>query len=667
MYVEFERRVPDRAGFRGIRMAEMTSGRSSSSGGRPTSGGALLDPVAVLGDRFREAILSAWPAAAPTDGALLDPQVVASKQAEFADFQCNAAMGLAKKLGKPPREIAAGIVSKAATLLSEVAEPVTEKSIAGPGFINVRLKRETLARLLVSMDNPALGVSVAAAGSRSAPAETIVVDLGGVNLAKQMHVGHLRSTVIPDAIARVMERLGHRVIRQSHVGDWGLPIAMVTGRLLHEEANGRLDVSKLTLDMLEKHYRAAQAACERDVAGLEAVKKYGLGPKALAELEEQVNGATEAFAAARKTLVDLQAREPKTFAMWKRIYEVTMRECLATAARLKANLTDEHTAGESSYADELGPLVDDLIARRVAEESDGAIVVRVDGIEVPCLIRKRDGGFLYATTDIAAIRRRVQKLGASRVIYGVDARQGLHFQQVFGASKKAGYADVKAADGKTATARLEHAAFGTILGTDGRPFKTRSGESVKLSDLLDEAVERAGAAVAARERDANEIERKKIAEVIGIAAIKYADLSNNRTLDYVFDFDRMLAFEGNTGPYLLYALVRVQSIFRKAKERGIALGAGEIVIEAPAEKSLALVLLRYPGVLTQVADTLEPHRLCQYLYELAGAFSVFYDQCPVLTADAEPQRASRLKLSDLVGRVLADGLGLLGIPVLERM
>jgi arginyl-tRNA synthetase len=309
----------------------------------------------------------------------------------------------------------------------------------------------------------------------------------------------------------------------------------------------------------------------------------------------------------------------------------------------------------------------------VAEPSQGALIVRLDefGIAEPLLVRKSDGGFLYATTDLAGVRRRVQKIGADRVVYAVDARQSLHFRQVFAASKKAGYA--RRPDGSDAA--LEHAAFGTVLGDDGRPFKTRSGESVRLSDLLDEAVERAEKAVADRDPDLPASERRRIADGIGMAAIKYTDLSTDRVKDYVFNFDRMLAFEGDTGPYLLYALVRIKSIFRKAAERGIdvsrfepATGATPIpfAISEPAEKTLALALLRYPAAVASVADTLKPHLLCAHLHDLAGAFAGFFQACPVLQAD-EPTRSARLRLCALTARVLEDGLNTLGIPTVERM
>jgi arginyl-tRNA synthetase len=634
------------------------------------------DPALVLRERFIAAIRKAFPELAGPEAGPVDPAISVSRQPQFGDFQSNAAMSLAKATGLKPRDIAVKIV--AAADISDIAEPLTEKSIAGPGFINITLRGDALASGLESM-RKATGLAAQGVTPAATP-ETVVVDLCGVNLAKQMHVGHLRSTVIPDAIARSLERLGNKVVRQSHVGDWGLPIAMVTCRLIDELAAGRITREGLTLDTLEKLYRGAQSACERDTKGLAAVRKYGLGPKLEAEVEAQVDTATESFMRARDVLLKLQAHDPATYDVWKLIYEVTMKACLATCARLKANITSEHTAGESSYAEELAPLVQDLIDRKVGEQDQGAIIVKVDGFEVPCLVRKSDGGFLYATTDMAAIRRRVQKIGAARVIYGVDIRQSLHFQLVFGASIKAGYASLPG----SATARLEHAAFGTVLGTDGKPFKTRSGDNVKLWDLLDEAVQRARAAVDAAleranqpdedgaEKEASTIpveERQSIAEAVGIAAIKYVDLSTERTKDYVFDFDRMLAFEGNTGPYLLYTYARICNIFRKAEAAGKADGweGSPIVVKEPAEKALALLLLRYGKTLQSVADSLEPHRMCQYLYDLCAAYSAFYVQCKVIWAPDDATRRSRLALCDLTGRVVADGLNTLGIPYVERM
>jgi arginyl-tRNA synthetase len=619
----------------------------------------LHDPVQLLADRFKAGIARAFPQLTGD----IDPLITPSKQSDLGDFQSNAAMPLAKRLSSKPRDVAEQIVK--AVDLGDIAEPLSPASIAGPGFINVRLRPVALAALLQQLDSPDLGVE------KPPRQQTIVVDLMGVNLAKQMHVGHLRSPIIGDALARAFERLGHKVIRQNHVGDWGLPIAMVTARLMKLAAAGKIDLNNLTLDDLDTAYRTAQMECQRDLAGLEAVRKYGLGPKAQAELEEQVAGATEAFQNARQTLVKLQSKDPQTYAIWRKIYEVTMAVCLAACARLNVNCTEEASAGESSYADELAPMVADLVARAVAEESEGALVVRLEdpkwgAIKEPCLIRKTDGGFLYATTDIAAVRRRVQKFHADRIVYAIDARQSLHLRQFFGASRKAGYA-TNPLTGQEAI--LEHAAFGSVLGEDGRPFKTRSGENVKLADLIEETITRATAAVKARSPETPADEARQIAEAVGTAALKYADLSTDRIKDYLFSFDRMLAFEGNTGPYLLYALVRVKSIFRKAEQRGVAQGweTAPPSVQAPAEKALALALLRYPATIKSVADSLEPHRLCQYLFDLAGAFSVFFDQCPVLAAETPELRASRLRITALTGRVLEDGLHVLGIPTLERM
>lgn len=622
------------------------------------STGQALDPISLLAERFTGAIRAAVAdlgKAADT----VDPMITPSKRPDLADFQCNAAMPLAKSLGLNPRELASAIIQRLD--LADIAEPVTEANIAGPGFINIRLKTNALAGMLDAMDRDDLGIPPAA------HPQTIVVDLFGVNLAKQMHVGHLRSTIIGDALVRVFQRLGHHVIRQSHVGDWGLPIAMVTHRLMRESAAGRINPDLITLDDLDRLYREAQAEANADRAGLAAVQRFGLGPKAKAELEEQVAGAEEAAAAGRRTLLRLQSRDPEVVAVWKRIYDITMDEGLRICRRLRTTITREDTAGESTYADELAEVVEDLVRRGIAVESERALVVRVEGVQEPCLIRKSDGGFLYATTDIAAIRRRVHKLGADRIIYCIDARQSLHLRQVFGTAIMAGYATRPGADRPS---RLEHAAFGTVLGEDRRPFKTRTGENVRLATLLDEAVERAERVVMEKNPSLDARERREIAEAVGIASIKYADLSTDRVRDYVFSIDRMVTFEGNTGPYLQNAVVRIRSIFRKGAERGqipADLHRRPLRIEQEAEKQLALALLQYPSTMAAVAETLEPHRLCTYLYDLAGAFTRFYETCPVLNADSEPTRYSRLRLADLTARVLTDGLESLGIPVLDRM
>ncbi len=610
---------------------------------------SLLDPADVLSEIFARAIRDAF----GVDDA--DPLVGPARNPKFGDFQCNAAMPLGKRLGIPPREAAAKIIEHAD--IGDLAEPLTPASIAGPGFINITLRPGALAGLLATLDTPALGV-----GTPESP-ETVVVDLCGVNLAKQMHVGHLRSTVIGDTVARLFERLGHTVIRQNHVGDWGLPIAMVTAKLKAEADAGRIDIEHVTLDDLNRLYREAQLECAADHKGLAAVRRFDLGPKAEAELEEQVASAETSLAEAKRVLLRLQSHDPEIEAVWRRIERTTMSVCLDVCRRLHTRISEGDSAGESSYAGELAGLVEDLVSRGIAEESDGALIVRVEGIAEPCLVRKSDGGFLYATTDLAAIRRRVRELGASRVVYCVDARQGLHFRQVFGAAHKAGYDE--RADGSRAA--LEHAAFGTVLGEDNRPLKTRSGENVKLEDLLNEAVTRAREVLADRASSLDDPEA--VAEAVGIAAIKYADLSSDRTRDYVFSFDRMVSFEGETGPYLLYARARMNRIFDRAAEKGIETPTTSdhpFRLDEPEEKTLALVLLRYPSTLRAAADTLEPHRLCGYLYELAVSFSRFYDRCHVLNAE-EDVRGSRLRLCGLTRRVLSDGLETLGLPTVDRM
>lgn len=618
----------------------------------------VLDPAAILSRRFADAI--ARVDGAPADA---DPMITPSKRPDLGEFQCNAAMPLAKVLSAGgakvnPRELASRLAHTAD--LADIAEPIQPADIAGPGFINIRLRTDALEALLAHLDGPALGLPTAA------PARTIVVDVCGVNLAKQMHVGHLRSSVVGDAIARLFERLGHRVIRQNHVGDWGLPIAMVTAKLRAEADAGRIDLASIGLDGLDCLYKLAQAECKGVSAALRIAEKFGMGPKIQAELEAMQSEADEHLTRAKGTLVALQSGDAATRAVWQRIYDTTMAACLHTCARLRTRITADTSAGESSYRDELAPIVEDLRAKRVAEESDGALVVRLDaeGIAEPCIIRKGDGGFLYATTDVAAIRRRVEQLGAHRVIYCVDARQALHFRQVFAVARRAGYATRPGTD---EPAQLDHAAFGMVLGDDGKPYKTRSGENVRLSDLLDEAIERAGRAVAEKNPDLAPDERARIAEAVGVTAIKYTDLSSDRRNDYVFSFDRMLAFEGDTGPYLLYALTRIRSVFRKAEEAGAGELGERFVLDRPQEKALALVLLRYPATMRAAAEAMEPHRLCTLLYDLAVAFSAFYDACPILHAESESVRRSRLRLADLTRRVLADGLETLGLPAVERM
>jgi len=624
--------------------------------GMTTTTRETADPTRAIETRMRDAIASALPG---IDPGTIDPLVGPSRQPELGDFQSNAAMPLAKRLGSNPRELAAKIVAHAD--MGAVAEPLNEDSIAGPGFINITLRTAALGAALDAMDDDALGVG---APER---VRTIVVDLCGVNLAKQMHVGHLRSTVIGDAIARLKERQGHRVIRQSHVGDWGLPIAMVVEELIARQDAGELDPASITLDGLNTIYRAAQSRCRAEREALKLIEGVGGHAKAQIELAMRIEHADEAMERAKSRLVALQSGDERSVAAWRVLYDITMGACLETCARLHASITDEHSAGESTYRDELAPLVEDLIERGIAQEDGGALVVRVEGTKEPALVRKRDGGFLYATTDLAAIRRRVQKLGADEVVYCVDARQALHFKQVFGAALRAGYADRE--DGSKA--QLVHAAFGNVLGEDNKPLKTRSGENVKLTDLLDEAQARARAQVDERSPGLDGEERAAIAGAVAMAAVKYADLSTERVKDYVFSLDRMLAFEGDTGPYILYAIARIKNLMRKAGERGVdasTLGGAAFALDGTHERRLALLTLRYPSVLGAAADHEEPNRLCGYLYDLATHFAKFYEHCPVLRSDVDDAtRRGRLRLAALTLRVLEDGARSLGIPTVDRM
>ncbi|MFG0298854.1 MAG: arginine--tRNA ligase [Phycisphaerales bacterium JB047] len=619
----------------------------------PESAG-IVDPSAVLDERFQDAIASVLP---DLPREQIQTHITPSRQPKFGDFQSNCAMPLAKRFGMQPRELAAKIAE--AIDVTGIAEPIDESSIAGPGFINITLLPSAISDALASLDTPQLGITP----PDSPP--TVVVDLCGVNLAKQMHVGHLRSTVIGDAIARLYERMGYKVIRQSHVGDWGLPIAMVVQKLIEREDAG-LDLQTVTLAQLNTMYKQAQSECKAETKAVQLLKKVGGHPKAMAELELRIEDANQSMERAKSRLVALQSGDCESVRVWQRIYDITMSACLHTCARLHANVTDEHSAGESTYRDELGSVVQDLIDRNIAEEDDGALVVKCDGIKEPTIIRKRDGGYLYATTDLAAIKRRVDKLGGDIVVYCVDSRQSLHFKQVFAAAHKAGYD--KTSDGHDAT--LVHAMFGSVMGEDGKPLKSRSGENLNLSDLLDEAVSRAEATLSERSPDITGDERHQIAEAVAMAAVKYTDLAIERVKDYIFSFDRMLAFEGDTGPYLLYALVRIKSIFRKAQEAGIDVGgidSAPFDLREPSEKALALKLLRYPGVVEGSSLNHEPNRLCAYAYELASGFSSFFDQCPVLKNDDESVRASRLRLCALTGRVLEDALQTLGIPTVDRM
>jgi len=570
--------------------------------------------VAALGESFRDA----------------DPVIKPSQNPQFGDFQANGAMALAKQAGLKPRDLAQKIVDGAATELKAIADKV---EIAGPGFINVRLKGEALASTLHAMaeaPRSALGVEP------DTDTHNVVVDLCGVNVAKQMHVGHLRATIIGDALARVFERLGRNVFRQNHLGDWGLPIAMV----LHHLRLNKVDLDRLEIADLDRAYREAQK--HDDPASLEGAKQ---------------------------TLVKLQNGDADLLRDWHKLIDCTMRSVYQALEMLNVHLSEDSNRGESFYRDRLAGVVDAFVRSGLAKEDKGAIVVPFTDRERPLLIRKSDGGYLYSTTDLAAVRYRVQELGADRVVYVVDARQRDHFKDVFDAARLIGWTKLP----DSTDAEVRHIGFGMVLGEDKTPLKTRSGENVTLKSLLDEAIARGTAEVLKRAEDPlapthglPRSELQAIGRAVGIGAVKYADLTNDLVRDYIFSLDRMIAFEGNTGPYIQYAHARICSIFAKA---GIGMGAarGELRVSEPAERTLALALLRYGGVVHDVARSLEPHRLCTYLFDLANTFSAFYQECPVLKAEDAATRDSRLRLCDLARRVLADGLNLLGIEAPQRM
>ena len=614
----------------------------------------MSDPIGRIEAAVATSVQRVGGEAASGINAALKP----SAKPEFGDFQLNAAMPLGKKLGRNPREVAGELATALISEETGVADLIEEPEIAGPGFLNLRLRPEALAAALTGMDDDSLGVEI-----ETRP-HAVTIDVCGVNVAKQMHVGHLRSTVIGDTVARLFERLGRTVHRQNHLGDWGLPIAMT----LHSLISRGTDLDALDLDALNTAYRDAQLDARGDARGLAAANDRHCGPHRLAELETQEASARDAQAAARDALVRLQSGDPAMVAAWKRLIEVTMVEVYRATSLLNTRITPESERGESSFRKELAGVVDDFVERGLAVEDDGALVVRFEDRERPMLVRKRDGGFLYATTDLAALRYRVQDLDSDEVIYVVDARQRDHFKDVFDACRRIGWATLP--DG--VESKLVHLGFGTVLGPDKKPLKTRSGANFKLMDLLQAAVDRGLDAVRARATDpkapthglpASELEA--IGRAVGIAAIKYADLSADTGRDYVFDLDRMVAFEGDTGPYLQYAHARLSSMIEKA---GSAFDPeAPLLIEAPEERKLVLLLLRYGTAIQDATTALEPSRLCRYLYALATEFSTFYGACPVLKVEDPKIRGSRLRLVGLTRRVLADGLDCLGMEAPSRM
>ena len=608
-----------------------------------------------------------------------------TKNAEHGDFQINGVMGAAKKAKQNPRELAQKVAEAlAGNAVIESAE------VAGPGFINLRLRPEFLAQnIQTALNDARFGIA------KTDKPQTVVIDYSSPNLAKEMHVGHLRSSIIGDSISRVLEFMGNTVIRQNHVGDWGTQFGMLVAYLVEQQK----DNAAFELADLEQFYRAAKVRFDEDPAFADTAREY---------------------------VVKLQGGDETVLALWKQFVDISLSHAQAVYDTLGLKLRPEDVAGESKYNDDLQPVVDDLVQKGLAVEDDGAKVVFLDefknkeGEPAAFIVQKQGGGFLYASTDLACLRYRIGRLKADRLLYVVDHRQALHFEQLFTTSRKAGYLpeDVKA----------EFIGFGTMMGKDGKPFKTRSGDTVKLVNLLDEAVNRAEQIVkeknpkwqltteledglkkissltnsdnlknklkynlenkkleitlendvvyhlpidkidkivsgAEEYTDTALSDAEKIARVVGIGAVKYADLSKNRTSDYVFDWDAMLSFEGNTAPYLQYAYTRVQSVFRKAGEWD---ATAPTVLTEPLEKQLAAELLKFEDVLQSVADTAYPHYLAAYLYQTATLFSRFYEACPILKAEGAT-RNSRLQLAKLTGDTLKQGLDLLGIDVLDVM
>jgi arginyl-tRNA synthetase len=550
--------------------------------------------------------------------------VISASRAEFGDYQANGVMAVAKQLKRNPREIATAVCQAL-----ETGQLVERYEVAGPGFINIHLSDHWLTSRVSSLQQHTADLVPPV----SEP-ETIVVDYSSPNLAKEMHVGHLRGTIIGDSLVRILERLGHKVIRQNHVGDWGTQFGMLIAylRLVSDD----LDSLSAELSDLEAFYRAAK-------------EKFDADP----DFANQ----------ARASVVKLQSGDKQSLTLWHQFIEESLRHCEAVYDKLSIKIRRSDLRAESFYNNKLQGIVKDLDNKGLLTVSEGARCVFLpefrgkDDEPLPVIVQKSDGGFLYATTDLAAIRYRAQELSADRVLYVVDARQGLHFQQVFAVAEAAGFLPP--------ACQLEHVAYGTMMGKDGKPFKTRSGSLTKLIDLLDEAVRRAFELVSAKSPDTDEETRREIAEKVGIGAVKYADLSKNRTSDYVFDWDSMLALDGNTAPYLLYAYTRIKSVLRKqplnTSEEAVA-----ISITAPEERALMVKLLRLPEVLQVVASDYYPSHLCTYLFELAGLFMRFYEACPILKAEPDV-RASRLALARITADVLREGLDLLGLDTLEQM
>jgi arginyl-tRNA synthetase len=597
----------------------------------------MADPQQVLAQRVHDAIVASF---GPQYGDA-DPLI---RPSSFADFQANVALPLGKRLGRPPREVAGELAGRL-----DVTDMCAEPAVSGPGFINFTLRDDWIAAQAWQMlDDPRLGMEPAARP------QTVVVDYSSPNIAKEMHVGHLRTTIVGDAIVRALEFAGHRVIRDNHVGDWGTQFGMLIEHLL---------------DVGEDSPEAALLRTDPNAFYQAARRKFDSDPS-FAER-------------ARNRVVELQGGDPATLKLWQEIVDLSKDYLHRIYGRLGVTLTDADIRGESFYNHMLADTVAILEEKGIAVYSDGALCAFPPGFTgregrpLPVIIRKSDGGYNYSTTDLATIRYRIDELHCDRAIYVVGSDQALHFQMVFAVARQAGWIPEGAA--------FEHAQIGLVLGTDGNRLRTRSGDNVQLSDLLQQAVDRARGILDELDASARfgPAELDEVAEAVGIGAVKYADLSTARESAYVFDWDRMISFRGNTGPYLQYATARIRSIFRRAADAeaagagtadaGAAAGAGAdacgsgVAVTAGPERALALKLLGFGATVTQLGQTAEPHRLCAYLFDAASLFTTFYEECPVLKAEPASLRARRLALCALTLRVLTAGLGLLGVPVPERM
>jgi len=629
--------------------------------------------------------------------------VLPSQDAKFGDYQANLAMPLGKRLAKPPREVAAALVQRL-----DVADLCEPPEIAGPGFINLRLRDAWLVRQLASAlgDVERLGVSPV-----SQP-RTYVLDYSAPNVAKPMHVGHIRSTVIGDALYRVLKFLGHRTISDNHIGDWGTQFGMIIYGWKHFRED--LTAKTISVAELSELYKLVNSfviyhsskdqiqAVSQSIAEFEkkvAEEKLAptpSDPKEKKERAQVIQKAESALSAAREDLAlrmahvqpieadprlkqlaarnseiadavlsetaALHAGDPTNRAIWEQILPPCLAEIDETYRRL--GVTFDYALGESFYEEALPGVVEDLKAKGLARKSGGAMCVFLEGHAAPFIVQKQDGAFLYATTDLATIQYRMRQWRPDAILYVVDHRQSLHFSQLFSTARLWGYDNVE----------LQHISFGTVLGEDGRPFKTRSGSSVGLTGLLDEAVDRAHAIVCAND-DARPVpllspeERRTVAERVGIGAIKYADLAHNRTSDYKFSYDKMLAMTGNTAAYMQYSYARVRSIFEKGGVDAdqLRMSGAAVLLTHPAERALALAILQFSEALDRVVADYRPNLLTDYLYDLASKYATFFENCPVLKAETEALRNSRLLLCDLTARTLARGLNLLGIEVVERM